>query len=292
MKKLLFAFVMLALSSSSAFAQRQLNERHAVVPNGFVRIFMLSGAVTVIGWDKDSLVVTGRVFETDGNRFGIGITAKGAKMGMWSELDEGKPSSIVVYVPRRSQVWVKTTTAGIRVRDVTGGLDLFSVSGVIEAGGSPRELYAESMGGSISLNTTTSTARIKSAAGDLSVNGAISDLTAVTVSGRIDVNGNNLTRARMESVDGDIRYTGNLASGSVIEMTNHAGAIEMRLPGTASADFSVQSYAGAFDVEGLNIGKKWSSPLKGRELTFALGGKPTARVTLRTFKGGIALRKL
>lgn len=284
----------LAFWSEAAFAQRKLNERLAIVPNGFVRIFNINGSVTVVGWEKDSLVVTGTVFEPPGERFAVAVSPKGAKLGIWSDMEGHlKPSHIVVHVPVRSQVWVKTTAADIRVSGVLGGLDLFSVSGSIGVTGAPREVYAETMGGRIELKASTSAARIKTAGGAIRVGGSISDLTAVTVSGDIDVGATTFQRARIESVDGDIRFNGALPQGSGLELTNHAGAIEISLPPNVSAEFSVSNYAGEFSDE-FGIRKKLVNPdkMKAREVTFVLGDKPNARVTLRSFKGRVLLRRL
>jgi hypothetical protein len=292
-KTALCLFTLLALFSNSALAQRKLNERRAVVPNGFMRIFSLSGSVTVIGWDRDSLVVTGTVWEPSGDRFAVGVTPKGAKLGLWSDSDAPtKPSHIVVYVPSRSQVWVKTTSADIRVSKVSGGLDLFSVSGSITIGDAPREVYAETMGGDVVLDANTSSARIKTAGGTLRVTGTIADLTAVTVSGPINVASANFQRARIESVDGDIRISGAIPRGSGLDVTNHAGAIDLLLPPDATADFAVSLYSGEL-VDEFGVAKKQvgGSKMKARELVFALGEKPVARVSLRSFKGRIALRK-
>ena len=295
MKKIaLCLFVLLALSANSALAQRKLNERRAVVPNGFIRIHLLSGSVTVVGWDKDSLAATGTVWEPAGDRFAVGITPKGAKLGLWSDSDAPtKPSTITVYVPTRSQVWIKTASADARINGITGGLDIFSVSGSIAIGGTPREVYAETMGGDVVLDATSSAARLKTAGGAIRISGNISDLTAVTVSGPIDLSNASYQRARIESVDGDIKIAGQLPRGSTLDVTNHAGAIEMLLPADASADFAVSLYSGELidefgAVKKLIGGTKTS---KGREMVFVVGEKPVSRVSLRSFKGRVVLRR-
>jgi DUF4097 and DUF4098 domain-containing protein YvlB len=280
------------LLTGSAFAQRKLDERRAVVPNGFVRIFMLGGSVTVIGWDRDSLHVSGTVYESAGDRFALGVTPKGAKLGMWSDLLSSlEPSHITVRVPHRSQVWVKTTGADIRVSGVTGGLDLFSVSGAIEVGGMPREVYAETMGGRIVMNVTAAAARLKTANSPIAVRGSVEDLTAVTVSGAIDVAKTSFKRARLESVDGDIRYAGAIPAGSAFELTSHAGAIDLLLPHTVAAEFALSLYSGELVDEFGAAAKPANPKLKTRETSFSLGERSGARVTVRSFKGQVSLRK-
>ena len=293
MNRLILSLAFVAFFAGSASAQRKIDERSAMVPAGFVRIFMVSGSVTVSGWDQDSLVVTGTVFEPAGDRFAVGVTPKGAKMGLWTDLEAGlKPSHIHVRVPYRSQVWIKTTSADIRVSNVAGGVDLFSVSGTIDVSGSPREVYAETMGGDIALNATTRAARLKTASGGLKVSGAVNDLTAVTVSGPIDVTRLGYQRARIESVDGAIKYAGRPSASSAMELSNHAGSIDLLMPRDVASAFSLSLYSGEF-VDEFGVAAKFFNPKqKTREASFSLGAKSNARVTLRSFKGRVALRRL
>ena len=158
--RFLVVTVLLATSASQAFAQRKINERRAVVPAGFIRIAVPQGAVRVVGWDRDSLAVTG----TAAAGFSVEITKQGAKVGSWSDSESKGASQVTIYLPTRSQVWVKTADANIGVASVTGPLDLISVSGSIIIAGNPREVYAETMGGAIDLNNvTTQAARVKTA---------------------------------------------------------------------------------------------------------------------------------
>src|SRR5687767_5571244 len=177
MRALLIA-LLLHTAVEQAHAQRKVNERRAVVPSGFIRIFAQQGEVQVVGWEKDSLYVSGTVVDPPGERFSVGITKQGAKLGVWGEEEaDAKPSNITVYLPRRSQVWIKTSGANITVMNIEGGLDLFSVSGAITVSGAPREVYAETMGGEISFaNARTTSARLKTASGGIRVSGEASDI--------------------------------------------------------------------------------------------------------------------
>lgn len=281
MRRVLF---FLLLCASTAHAQRSIDERRPMPPDGFVRIFMLNGTVTVKGWDKDSIAVMGTVYESADERFGFGVSGKSAKMGLWNETNEKlKPSNITVYVPPRTSVWAKTNDSNISVSGVTGGLDLFSVSGSIDVAGNPREVNAETMGGDVMLRGNTTTARVKTTAGALRVNGAITDLTAVTVSGVVDITKTSFAKARLESVDGDIKFTGALADNALLEITTHGGAIEWRAPDDVAARITISQYSGEF------VDKLTGVVKKTREFSFATRKTATAQVTLRTFKGTITL---
>jgi hypothetical protein len=288
------ALALLSGATSHAFAQRKIDERRAVVPAGFIRIFAHDGFVRVVGWDKDSLAVTGTVPEPRGDQFVVEITPKGAKVGLWGDADTRlPPSNITVYVPRASQVWVKTSGANVDVAGINGTLDLFSVTGTLNVTGTPRSIYAETMGGGVNvLNIKTPAARLKTASGAIRTNGIVNELTAVTVSGNINAAIQSFGRARIESVEGPIRYVGSIPPQAVMDIINHSGSITLIIPPATSADFAFNLYEADL-IDEFGIKKRWmmSNKQKNKDMTFGVGDRPTARVTIRSFKGPVSIRR-
>jgi hypothetical protein len=287
--------VLQAVGTSTAFAQRKIDERRAVVPAGFIRIASHAGFVRVVGWDKDSLAVTGTVSEPANDAFIVEPTPRGARIGFWGENTDGKiaPSNVTVYVPRQSQVWVKTSSANVDVANVNGALDLFSATGTLNVSGNPRSVYAETMGGGVNaMNVKTPAARFKTASGAIRLNGTITELTAATVSGDINASLESFGRARLESVEGQIRYFGAIIPQAVFEVINHAGSITLIIPPTTAADFAFNLYDADL-VDEFGIKKRWmmSNKVKSKDMTFGIGDRPTARVTIRSFKGSVSIRK-
>lgn len=280
------------LLAAPAAAQRKIDERFPAPHEGFVRITNMVGSVKVTGWDQDSIVITGTVSDTKANPFGVGRVPNGTKFGIWDTGEkEMKPSHLLVRVPAASPVWVKTASAEITVEGVTGGLDLYSVSGPITVTGSPRELTAESMGGGIDVAVSSRVVRAKTASGDIAIRGAIVDATATTVSGKLRVEGSRFERGRFESVDGDIRYLGEIGRFSGLDFVNHSGAVEFVLPPNVVAAFTVNTYEGALDDRyGVRV-STGGSKLKGKVLTFTIGGEGGGAVDVRTFKGNVILRR-
>lgn len=279
------------VTPASAQTQRQLNERVAFRSGGYVRIHNLAGSVHVIGWDRDSVVVTGTVWETKSDRFMMGASEGGVKMGLWDpDAAAVKPSTLQVRVPRGSHVWIKTGSADISVDGVLGGVDVNSVTGRITVGGTPREVFAESMGGAIDVATNTRTVRVTTASGNISLRGAIVDASARTVSGGLSVASGEFERGRFESVDGDILYSGDIGRGSWLDFINHSGAVEFILPEVAAAEFMISTFEGGLDDRyGVRV-THGGNKLKGREMSFTLGGGG-GHVAVRNFKGLVVLRR-
>ena len=280
------------LCAAPLAAQKPIDTTIPVVPNGYIRIFNMAGSVRVIGWDKDSMQVRGNVQEPPDGEYVLSPSAKGAKISIWGPTEIGvKPSDLVLYVPRKSQVWVKTQSASIIVQNFEGGLDVVSVTGSITINGKPNELYAESMGGDLNLNVATRSARAKTGSGKIGLAGTVDDATLTTVSGPVSIANARVSQGHFESVDGDIRYTGLFNNPSSLEFINHSGAVELVVPVNADATFSIDLFSGTFKDEFGVRAKQMSGKLKTRLFSFRIGTESGAEVSVKNFKGTVTVRK-
>src|SRR2546422_4842876 len=237
----------LSLLARQATAQAQIAQRWPLDPGGSVRIANPAGRIRVLGWDADSVAVSGRL----GPRAGR-FSAAGDQHVRTLGVDTGPGAAeLEVHVPRRATVWVKSATATIEVEGVEGTLDLTSQGGSIRVVGTPQDVTAETMDGAVELAGGTGRARVKTVSGDILVRGARQDLGASTLRGRIGVRaaagqrgGTGVQRGRFESVTGDIRFEGELGRGGVVEVESQSGTIEGRVPATTVADFDVLTIGG------------------------------------------------
>jgi len=290
MRPLLLALAMLACASP-VHAQRKIREAFAADPAGFVRIQNIAGSVKVTGWDRDSITITGVVYDTPNERFEIMRSAGGVKMGIWdTTVEKVPPSTLEIRVPRRSRVWVRTGSSFIFVGGVAGTVDVNSIGGGVEVTGQPHEVFAESMTGEVFLDDVrASTARLKTVTGAIRIRGSITDVIATSIGGNIVVDGAAIDRGRFESVDGDVRFMGDLMRKATLDFINHAGAVEFSLPSNVDADFAVSTYQGTLQNDFPVKQHQANSKIKGSEITFSLG-TGGAQVNVRTFKGRIIVR--
>lgn len=287
MKKLL---VMLLVAGAPLAAQERVDRRFAIAPDASIRVQNLVGSVRVTGWDRDTVAVTGFVAK-GGGRFYAGGAGRGAKLGI-EEPAEGTQipaSHLEAMVPRRSRVWVKTASADIRVTDVLGGLDLYSVTGAVRVGGEAGEVYAESMDGNVDITASSRWVRAKTATGSVTLHVTGADVTATTVSGNIVAIGDRFERGRLESVTGDIRFEGDFDRGGAFTFESHGGTIELRVPNTVAANFEVSTVNGQITNELGRAQIRTARDGTGRALSLETG-PGGAEVTVRSFKGNVVLR--
>lgn len=277
------------LSAASASAQQKIERKLAVGMEGALRIHNMVGSVIVHGWNKDTVLVRATVGA--GDEFRMGGNYTGAKMFVESSSERNpKPTRLEVWVPSRVRLWIKTATANIDVTGVSGGLDLYVVSGTIDVTGSPRELNAEAIDGDIHITGSPPWLRAKSASGAITLRGASADAALSTVSGAIRVEGGKFERTKIETVTGNIAFVGQLDRSGVFDFDSHGGTVAIALPDKTNASFSVVTIAGTIDNQ-LSRTRPFAGRFgRGQELVME-AGDGGAKVNVRTFKGPVTLRR-
>lgn len=260
-----------------------LRARHAApAPN--VKLFNPAGSVRIVGWDKDSIVVRGRVatseafyFNGDDSQMKLGI----------DERADGRPMArcdLVVYLPRRSQVSLKTVAGDITASDVSGWF--YTVSGNVRLSGSASTIEVQSMSGNVDLNVITPWAHARTGDGNLLVRGEPQDVDASTIGGTLSIASSAIVRGQFGSVSGDVHYAGSPVSGAIFDFSNHSGAIDLSLAKSVSGVFTLSSVVGSIENGFAEVRPTASTPHSIR-LSLGRGG---AQVAARTFKGTIRLR--
>jgi hypothetical protein len=275
------------LPGSPAAAQGDIAARRAARSDVALRIYCPSGTLRVTGWTKDSVAVSGYMDPSLG-RFFIGGTSDGMKLGIETQQTDATGTAIMdVSVPRGARVWIKTANADVEVNSVTGTVDVFTVSGHTRVAGSPSVVTAESLDGNIELAVESPNARARTGSGTIVFRGVIREASASTVSGPLFIGmEGKISRARFETVSGEIAFKGDLDADGALEAESHSGNIELRLPENLGATYSLSGYGGQLSTEFQGI---QPAPTKG-EWRFVVGSGQ-ASVTVRTFKGRVELKK-
>ena len=279
------------LKSSGRMA---VERRYAMAPDASIRVAGAISNLRIVGWDRDSLVITGTV--PVGSRFDGGIAAaatgpsRGAKFFVEGATDVfPTAAALEVRVPTKARVWAKSGSADIDVSGVTGGLDLNIVGGSVTVQGTPRELNIESMDGDVRVQAGASWLRVKTATGNVDVRGGSEDAGVSTVSGTVRVSDGRYERGKFETVTGEVIYDGEVGNKGSVDITTHSGTIELRLPTRPNLELDAVTVTGTIEN-----GVTSSRPIPGREgrgmeLGFSSGNGDT-RIVIRSFKGNVALK--
>ena len=271
-----------------------LDRRAAIASDASIRISGAISSLRIVGWDRDSLVITGTM--PQGWRFDGGVAAgvmgpgRGAKFFVEAPTEVfASGAAVELRVPARARVWAKSGSADIEVSGVTGGLDLNLVGGSVTVNSAPRELNIESMDGAVRVLAGAAWLRVKTATGDIEVRGGSEDVGLSTVSGTIRVGTGRYERAKFETVTGDIVYQGDVGHRGSIDLTTHSGRVELHIPKRPDLEMDAATVTGTIEN-----GVTANRPIPGREgrgmeLGFGLGTGDT-HMMIRSFKGSITLK--
>ncbi len=262
-------------------------------PDVGVKIWVPSGSARLVGWDRDSIVVRGRVASNGNFFFARGQDKSAYKLGVEPRRHDGEvgPSDLVIYVPRRAGISIKTVDATI-VGEGVGGW-FYTVSGAIRLAGDAEQVEAESITGDVDLDVTSMLVKARTGRGHMTVRGSPEDVDASTISGPLDVESPAIRRGRFSSVTGNLRYAATPAPGSIFDFSDHAGTVDIVLPRSASSRLDLSTVTG-FIQGGGPLRRDDPNTLRqfrpasagGQTLTVRLGAGE-AHMTVRTFKGAI-----
>jgi len=278
-----------SLAISRAGAQRAATDdpvlrARALREGSPVKMFVPSGTVRLIGWDRDSIVIRGRLPAPAQLMFG-GSDTSGYKLAIEQQGDASMAATrLLIYLPRRSQVSLKTADALVDATDVAGWF--YTVSGRYHIDGAATSIEVEAMSGDIDLDASTPWARAKTGKGHLVVRGSPQDVDASTISGTLDITTATILHGRFTSVTGDVHYAATMAPHSLFEFSTHSGTVDFLLPREVSARFELSTVDGEID-NGFTQLRPAAAGVHNLQLSLGSGA---ADVTVRTFKGTVRLR--
>ena len=129
-----FGAIALALSASPAWAGSAIDKRGPADPTGSVEVSNVAGTVSVSGWDRNEIEVTGEL--GDGvERLEFTTTDKVTriKVVLPDRSYNVEDSDLIIKVPAGSRVSVNTVSADTTVSGVTGAQSLFQSGGLMVA---------------------------------------------------------------------------------------------------------------------------------------------------------------
>lgn len=286
-------FLVSGLLSTAVLAERDVNESIDAASGGEVEIYNTAGSITVRGWSRDVVQVTGElgdeveelVLERDDDYILV-------KVEIPRRHGRDIDAEITVNVPEDSAIEVSGVSADIDVAEVNGDQSLQTVSGDVEVVDVVGELEAASVSGDVDV-TGTGESRETAAAtvsGDVTVTNAGGEMEAESVSGDVIIEGGAFDRVYFETVNGDLYFSGQLLSGGRIAAESVNGDVDIEFVGDVSASFDIETFNGDIDNCFGPEPERTSRYTPGLELSFA-EGDGDGRVVIETLNGGVTICK-
>lgn len=275
------------LAPLPALAQTPVNERHALSSGGRVEISNVAGSVTVRGWDRNEVQLTGTL--GDGQRLDVQNSANRVQLKVVYPQNSRNSRGAVLElrVPRGSELQAGTVSAALDVADVDlRRLQASTVSGGIRANGQAGESSLTSVSGAIRSQLRTSRLELRSVSGAIDAAGTSGgEVSANSVSGGVELDLSAVQRLDAETVSGSlgVRSAG-LQPGGRISLQTVSAPITLTLPARTSAQLKVKSFSGSIRSDVGEVERPRYGP--GSHLDARIGGGD-GDITINSHSGSV-----
>ena len=244
-----------------------------------------AGAVTIHGWDKDTVRVQAQHAATTH----VLIRSNRSKLSVQSESSAGSPGSIEyeINVPRWMPVAVEVTFDNITIEGTEGDVSAETVRGHISIKGGSGTVRAESVAGPVVVEGAKGRVTVSSVNDLIRIDDVVGDVSADTTNGAITLAHVQSSMVDASTVNGSVTYEGTVADDGHYWLVTHNGDIVVSIPAAANVTFDVRTYNGRFSSD---LAVKGSPPARrGGHGLYTLG-TGAAQMGLESFGGSISVR--
>ena len=285
------AALLLAASPGLAAAGSPINRLTAADPAGTVEISNVAGSVTVTGWERAEVAVTGELGDgTERLEFTKAPRLTRIKVILPDRSYRVDETDLIVKVPFGSVLSINTVSADVRVQNVRGAQRLQTVSGDIHTQASGEDVESRTVSGDVNIagSGRKGIVSVTTVSGDASVTNVAGEVNGSTVSGTFSFAVGETSRSRMRSTSGDLGLRGPLAADARVDIESISGDVRLDLSGTVPAEFDISSYTGEIRNCFGPKSVRTSEYGPGQELRFT-EGSGSARIRVKTMNGDVGL---
>lgn len=287
-----------ALTSSFSSYAADVDESLDWSADGELKVNITSGQIEIRGWNKNEVKLTGD-FNGDADRLvfkksgkNIKLEVKDQSSGWWGG-NSGGHVDFVLHAPKQSDLEIDGTSLSIEIQDISGDLDINSISGSIRTKGGDKNNQSaradiETVSGDIDIEDAGGKLRLRTVSGDINADVNASTFEAKSVSGDIEGQIGQTDYASFLSVSGDIEIELILANDSRVEGQTVSGNLELDFKERVSADFELNTGPGGDIRNRLSDDRPDDDNRWGQELNFTLKDGDST-VDLETMSGTIKL---
>ncbi|CAM4197570.1 DUF4097 family beta strand repeat-containing protein [Stenotrophomonas indicatrix] len=279
----------LLLVPAMALADTRVDERHNVAAGGRIELSNVAGKVTVRGWDRNDVQLTGTL--SDGLQL---RQEKSANRVRWEieypRRGNNGGATLTLNVPRSVELLLSTVSAD---QDISGvdvrRLQADTVSGNLAAAGRSGDSVLNTVSGNVTARLQTPRLDLNTVSGRIEAGGGVSgEIGAQTVSGRVGVDAGRIQRLVVETVSGGIDLSATaLAPGGRIDVESVSASVSLRLPRTVSAQLSVNSFSGSINSDAGKVERPRYGP--GSSLDARLGSGD-GDIRVQSHSGSVQVR--
>lgn len=268
------------LLTTSALAQQVIDEQREMRPEGKLKLSLVSGDVSVEGWDQDRFQLSGSLGHEQ-DELSIDGAADNWKIKIEPHQDRGwfgsgarrESTQLKLMLPHAAIANLASVSGDFELSGLDGeALAVNTVSGDIRGSSAAAEMRLQTVSGDVTFTGKDSSLELNTVSGDSRVDGLRERIRVESVSGDVQLQATNVTDLNAQSVSGDIQLQLSLADNARLKLNAHSGDVILSLPADSRFELDSSSFSG--DV--YNDFDK-------------TGG--SARIDATTFSGDLRIRK-
>ncbi len=302
-----FAICALAVASVAVCAA---DERHKedfrynfTLVNGRIDLSGFNGSVEIVGWDNNSVEITGSKYASEVSSLGL-VQVEAVQEGNVVRIRATRPKDtswkcncgvkFTIRAPRRTELTsIKTSNGSLRVENFegpatlqtsNGSIKLMQLRGRVDVRTSNGGVDLQSIDGSITANTSNGAITIDNVRGNLRAstsNGAIKGRLVDTV---------NSEPVHLSTSNGSIDLRIDAPHNNDITATTSNGGVTLRMPESANARISASTSSHESVTTDFPVQVRGTLSKNRLDGTIGNGGGPLVRV--ETSNGSIKILKL
>lgn len=298
MKTARYIPLLLCLCVGQALAESPINLRHDASPTVRLSVSNVAGDVTITGWDRNEVQVTGQLGDgskplaINGSNDNLSIKVEpqgGSGWLNWNSDSRMSPSTLELHVPKAAVLDVNVVSAGVVLDGLEGGgIQIDSVSGRARISARTPSLKVNSVSGNIELSGHADTADLQTVSGDILAPTLGSQAKLQTISGHVQASGGPWKRFTLSTVSGDVQLTGGIAPDGALGIDSMSGDVLLQLPSAATGSLHASSFSGDLRSDFGTPRKAEHGP--GSSLDVRLGSNG-GKMNVETFSGDLRIRK-
>lgn len=244
-------------------------------------VHLHKGSVRVGTWERQAVRITSDPPAPPSLKMGTDGKFLRVHVGPASD---GGSVDLGLTVPAAMALDLSAPFADVILEGTRGQVTLETVSGDIVVRGAARSVTVRAIDGDVRVEGARGTVQVHSVDGDIEIVDVEGDVAAEAIDGDVRLLGVRSASVRLSTVDGDVRYDGEIRDGGRYRFITHDGVIVAAVPEGANVAVAVRTYAGEFHSSfpvTLQTGPE-------KRFEFALGDG-SARMELEAFDGEIRL---
>jgi DUF4097 and DUF4098 domain-containing protein YvlB len=289
MNRIVAALAIAACALTPALRAQSVDSTITVRSGARLELQSVSGSVRIRAWNRSQIRVQA---ETDGARVNLDASSSGVSVRAIPHRGEGDVD-FTISVPVGTPLEVHAISADVDASAVCGPARLGSISGGVTLVCATGDVEVESVSGDVSAtDIRDGHAEISSVSGDVQVRQVRGSLNTHSVSGDVTLERVDGDDVGVETVSGEIGFSGPIHDNGRYRFHSHSGDVTVRTDGDLNATVSVSTFSGDLESDWpitITPGRP-GGRMHGQDWEFTVGNGG-ARLTLESFSGTIYLRR-